>query len=361
MERILLHDRSQRAVTSPAVAQFLAGILADETPDTERYELLQRSRDGDRDSRRQLLEMRVKTTNNFVLATSVWAMFCQIENVPADTQVEWINETGHTVEVRQASQDGGKTTRSAVKDGSRVFPEFFGLQTDAVKYPLRDYQRGNIGSLAQKQFDIARDLRLKFDQRLYALISGSIGAFTLTGARVDRTYVPHPSIRSGVLPTTNALAIPSVGGATKFGFSTFDALADYAARWVGAYSDGDPTPTGDVVVPADQVIQITADLNRSEQQGDALAGMDQNGFATVRHLGRDYNLIPSNTIPTGYAWPRLNKPAVQVWLKNEWNQSHLETRLHENVEIRWDEMVMAAMAPGHWRPNLVRVEFNTSH
>lgn len=339
---------------------FVKGILDDETPDTLRFELVQRAREGNRDAVVALNALRVETTQNFVMASSHWLPWFEVVNLAKGDQVEWINETRHQVKVRRASQNGGQTQVSLVLPQQRTTIEMLGLTTDKVTYQLEDWQRGEVGSLAQRQFDLAFELRNQLDAELFAYVSSGIAAFTLTGAKEGRTYVPHSSIRTGVLPTTNALAVASVSGSTKFGFTTLDAIIDYCARWVGAFATGDLYPTGEVIVPADVVKDISAGLNLTTAQSAIMEELAKNGFYSVAYMGRTWRFIPSNTVPAGFVWPRLSQPFGTLYLKPEFNESVTETDRHMNRESRWERMVYGCAMPEPKRVNLIRVEFNTT-
>lgn len=344
------------------LADSLDAMLTDETPAQKKAEFLRQAATGDQEAKRALNALRIETVSNFVMGTADFLPFFKVVSLGEADVPAIQNETRQEIKVSYVAQDGEPRSTKVVKPQTETLIDLYEITTDKVGYRLRDIYRGRVAEAAQRTFDLGYEMAMELDAILYALLVSNIGAFTVTGAKVSRTYNASRRIRSGVLPTTNALAIPSVTGSTKFGFTTLKVIIDYAARFARAFPDGDLIPTGDIIVPADQIEGIIDGITpTSAAQNQVAQDLQDRGYYEVPYLGKTWRFKPNNIIPTGYCWPVFNKPVGTLYLKASMDTAPVETDIHRNWEERWQSMVFGAAIPSPNKVNLARVEFNTTH
>lgn len=336
--------------------------LKDETPEADKAKFI-REAIKDPSKRSQLNALRIETTQNYVLATADFASFFNVITLGEADVPAIQNETMHPVKVSYMAEDGQQVHTKIVKPQQETLVDLTTLTTDKVSYTLRDIYRGRVADVAQKTFNLAYDLSMKLDELLLTHLTAQIGSFDLTNVnKAARTFVPHPSVRSGVLPTSNALQIGSVSGSTKFGFGTLDKIIDYAARFARCFADGDLQPTGDIIVPAHQIIGIADGVTvTASKQNDVAQEILRNGYFSVSYLGYTWRFIPNNVIAPGYCYPKFNKPLGNLYLKPSMDVAGEETDEFKNMQTRWQSMVLGIATPGPRKVNMARVEFNTSH
>lgn len=336
-------------------------VLTDETPIADKVKALKEA-SRDKSLQSSLNALRIETVQNFVLASANFASFFEVVTLGEADVPAIQNETREEIALSYIAQDGAPRYHKVVKPQSEVMVDLRTITTDKATYALRDIYRGRVGDLAQRTFDLAYEVKMEMNAILQALLVTGLGSFNLTGNKAARTFVPHRRIRSGVLPTTNELTIPSVGAGTAFTFTTLNAIIEYTSRFAGAFGDGDLMPTGEIIVPADQIIGIVGGITPTTAKSSEITEeLLRNGFYETQYLGKSWRFIPDNTIPRGYAWPRLNKPVGKLFLKPSMDVAGVETDEHANKESRWQSMVMGAAIPGPRRVNVARVEFNTTH
>lgn len=336
-------------------------LLTDETPATEKAKFAREAM-HDPAKRSQLNALRIETTQNYVLATADFASFFEVEVLGEADQPAIQNETMHNVKVTYVAEDGTITTSKLVKPQAETLVDLHILTTEKVRYTLRDLYRGRVSDIAQRTFDLAYDVTMKMDAILRAHLETLIGSFDITNAnKAARVYVPHPSVRADVLPTTNALQIASLSGSTKFGFAVMDKVIDYCNRFARAFRDGELIPTGEIIVPADEIVGIAASVTPvTAAQTQIAEDIARNGYFSVTYLGKTWRFLPNNVIPAGYCWPKFNKPIGKLYLKPSMDVAGVTTNEHENWEERWQSMVFGAATPSPRKVNVARVEYNTT-
>lgn len=325
----------------------------------EAIELYRGAHEGDKDARQELQTLRIEQTNNYLIPMLRFGMFFEVRTLADNESPAVQNMTKNEFSAAYIGQDGGKEKKKAVPQFNESTIDLFTIATDEVDYPLVDIYRGRIAEAAKTTFDLNFDLANRIEANLYTLLSNTFGAFTLTGAKAARTYVPNSRIRAGILPTTNDLSIPSKSGSTTFGQSTLDTIVDYCVKWPGD-ALGDVRPTGTVLVPADQVSQTGSGITiTAQKQNDIAQQIMETGWFGYGYLNTEWKFVPEHTIPANSCIPQLNRPVGILWFKPGMAMDVEEIDNRKNLGTRWMKKVIAMTVLEPNKRNLLRVAYRT--
>lgn len=323
----------------------------------EVLDLYKRAHGGDRDAKMELQELRIHTTTNNLLPILNFARFFEVITLADNESPAIQNTTREHFSVTTVGQDG-KTTRSRVNPTTNEF--LINLEiitTPEVEYPIRDLYRGNIAESYRKTIDLDYDLECQFDGILQTLVLTAFGNFTLTGNKAARAYNAHSRIRSGVLPTSNDISIPGVTTSTKLGQTVFDEITDYAVRF-GNDAMGPLQPTGEIIVPADQVKHMGTGVTLTNAAQNAVAQeIAANGWFGIHYLGKDWKLVPDNTIAANRCIAPMNRPLGKLWLKPSMDADEEEIVKKLRIAKRFKQKVYAAAILEQDKKNAARVRY----
>ncbi len=308
----------------------------------------------------------METTNNYIRAQSNWMRFFDVVTLRADEIPGITNETMNEIGVGYIGEDGSPRRVKIEKSQDQALIGLRVLSSKKVGYRTRDIYKGDIGTVAQRTFDIAWDLNFQVDRVAYkmatALVAagGPLGTFTITGEKASRVYLPHSGIVTDHLPTTNIIDNKA---AAEFNVSSLSAILKYAAAWGNVFPDGPLIPTGEVLVPASQVFDIFTDLalaNTSSGQPnetDLNRQVRENGWLSLRWGGVDWKFIPDVTIPVNYAYPVFNKKIGKFFLKPDMDEEFVNTDREKHWEERSQNTVVGCAVVTQQRMNFCRVQF----
>lgn len=357
-------------------AQVAEGLKAslDMSPDERREndkalgQLFERAHAGDVQSRHELHALVIEQTQNFIAAESEWVRFFEVRNLEENESPAFVNLTKMEVKAKYIGQDTGKPeSTKVVRPRGEVKIDLYELATETVEYKTRDIYTGDVTEAARAMFDLSRDLAQQIEAILEPVGSGllatSLGSFDLTNAnKARRTYVPARRIRSGVLPTANTLSISGIGAGTKFGFHVIDEVVDYCVRIGDADGTGALMPTGEIIVPADEIRHIASGMaatnaaqNDIAQQTLRRGWLDLGDYMGVKNI----RIIPSRTLPIKYCYPRLNKPVGLLWFKPSEDVVDEQVDRIKKIATRAEMKVIGSAIPEPNRKNFIQVRYTT--
>jgi hypothetical protein len=337
------------------------GALADgEEADRDRKEasermqkLLSRARNKDEDAIQELNELRMEKIDLYVRATSMFASM-MYRTVPLKDNEQACIETSYRnpVAARYIAQDGGSRTVKAVKARKQTFIDMKEITTNDVGYQMRDIQQGpDIDAQSQATVDLSWDLSNKVDLEGFNLLYGGVlngnnygigvyGAFKTTGARLDRTYIPHARIITANLPTTNDYAnsdLDDYGTATdtgKFRLAVIRKALAHCAAWGNIFDNKPVRPTGAIFIPSSEVMGLALEIKPTGIVNNPVAEGIMLDYITFDYMGVRWTLIPDVTLPPGRCYVVLNRPVGTMLVKPSMDQEFVESNPRKNWETR---------------------------
>ena len=354
-------------------AENLQGALdgANEETDKETAALYKRAHAGDREARVELNALRIELVNNYIIPTLNFGSFFEVVTL-ADNESPYIqNNTRQQIKAGYISQNGDPLMTKVIPSQTEYPVDLHEVVTDEVTYKTRDLNKGDITAAAKSTFDIQFDLRNQIEQILFNLLTdgtaGAYQAFDFTNAKPDRrTLNLNTRVRKSVLPTTNDISVGTPSGSTVFDFATLQAIVNYAARFANCFPDGELRPTGEVIVPADDITGIantfTTVINSAgPKPTDIVEQLASNGFYQVgRYLGVDWSLIPDNTIARSVCYPKFNRPVGKVFFKPSFDDAEETVDRKHNTATIWAKKVTGAYIPIPQRVNAARFTYSTN-
>ncbi|MCC7374268.1 MAG: hypothetical protein IT581_06415 [Verrucomicrobiales bacterium] len=314
---------------------------------------------------RALNSMRIITIENFARVLSTWrAMFFENVTLGPDERPVYKHSYKNEIDVYTGSQDGGMKRTKAVKPQKEVYPELYEKRVGPVTYRLRDILQGDIGQAAQATFDLAADKNEVDDLDHYNALATCFGAFTTTGAKIDRTYIAGRNVRSGVLPTTNELDTPSLTGSTKFKVETIIEAINYQTRF-GKVLGGQPLRlTGVIIIPADEATGITAQFSPTSNYSNPTSDGIIQDFMSFPYMGTTWTLVPDLYIPAGKCIFQTDRKVGHSYEKPSWDSdvvtpSDPAERILQNREERTLAYARGISIPAPWKAHVVRVRFHS--
>ncbi len=213
---------------------------------------------------------------------------------------------------------------------------------------------------------------------------GCFGAFSFENARTNkstRVYLPHSGIVTSHLPTTNNVLNGTTSGptGTRFTVQYYDAastnltgfrpavlrsIIDYAVSWgnllPGGLSGGTSlTPTGEIIVPSSDIINIAAGLlpANNDTANSLQAQVQENGYFSLTLVGKNWKFIPDVTIPAGTCYPRFNALPGISFEKPSWDREFVTRNDVENWEERFQRKAWGACIPAQYRPRAMQIKY----
>ncbi len=330
----------------------------------------------------QLSGIRVQASTNFLVPSLRWVLaFGEVIILADDQRPYWQNNSRQEINVSMLTgQDGQEQRVRAVKSQEEIAITLAMLKTDRYEYALRDINNGNVVQSAMANFDMAFDANAALERKVRTLNTasigsgGSFGAFTFTGAKASRVFVAHSFIDQSNLPATNDFVIDSTtlglvgnpGGTantttTGFRKEVFDIVTWYSAAWGDSFREGPVSPSGVILVPSSDVAAIGTSLGLAAAlQSQIAEDIKAHGFSKVTWLGREYTLVPDNTLAPGTCFVPMNRPLFQLFLKPGMDLEDVQTDKMNNKESRAQAKVWGFHAPAHWRVNGLRIRYRTA-
>jgi hypothetical protein len=339
----------------------------DKTPDENTVkdfiELYKDAHGGDKKAQAELMALRIVQTINYVTPNLHAGMFFDVIELGPDERPAIQQTTKQELGIRYVGQDGPNNTEVRIKPvTSETLVDLVEIVTDKVEYPTNDIYLGDISRISQAQFDLDFDLQNKWDGIQWGLLQASIGNFTLTGKLSDRVYNQNSRIQSSQLPLTNDVDIPgTLDGTNRFGQGVFQAVLDYAAGWSGTSSDGELTPTGELVMNPKDASAIITGLNYTNATQNSI-GQDllrKGWFELPALFNIPWKVVPDATLARKKLYARFNKPAGTIWLKKSRFKDVEKVDDMMDFATRFKKMCFGSAILNTQRPNVVRVRYQT--
>lgn len=329
----------------PAVQKFF-NELFDSTKDPEkirqRNEFLERAA-KDPKAKEQLCAIRIQSFNNYIFATlNIISFFFNHTPLLPDERPVYQNTTLNEVTVSYNGPDGEPKSSKVDRDDQFQLNNLHFLATDKVRYKVVDVYRGSIVDAALQTLRLSYDWNNKAEALAFNLINSSavFGDFVFSGKKQNYPYVANSRINKQGLPPSNDLAVYITSATGKYagmrkpgtsfagtayagfiGFPLFDAVLDYASRWVGSNPELELAPTGRILVPASEVYGMGQSVVPTNAKPSSVAErIAETGWMSVHYLGKDWTLVPDNTLPLGVAYPEFNTKVGDFWTKPSLDQ-----------------------------------------
>ena len=266
----------------------------------------------------ELNAYRITTTDNFITAGANGLSFFEQVTL-ADNEMPLIeNKTRHQIAVTAIGQDGGVLKDHFLPVGAETTPNLAILTTPDFEYTIWDLRKGDVRDTAFANVDMALDMTMKLNGTYWALAKTAIGNFGLSGKKESRVYVPHSSINTNNLPTTNLL-VPASGNTTssKWRLDCVKLILQYEAKWEGVmFSDGVPLRAQVVYIPSSDTTGLLDAITETSTDNVITRQLAENVFS-VTLMGRTIMLMGDATLNPndGLAYVRFNKSIGEYYSK----------------------------------------------
>jgi hypothetical protein len=327
--------------------------------------LIQRMHKGDQEAEAEYRGLVIERTNNYILPTMNFGRFFDVRTLGPEENPAIKNETKQEIKVKYVGKRGQNEVTDILYPNEKVPVNWHVLESEEIEFETFDLYEGDISDVARQQFnidlDLAHQLESKLDPKTGLLSANVFGAFNLTGNKGARVYVPHSRIDPTILPKTNELVIAGVGQNTKLGQAVFEVILNYCACLTKTTPDGDLAPTGEIIVRANEMIQVISSITLTNTNQNAIAQQIlQRGFYELGEiLGVNWKFIPDNVIAPGRCYPVLNKPVGMLWLKPTADQAESKAIRRGRLMRMWQNKVIAAAIPTPNLKNVVRAQYHT--
>lgn len=321
--------------------------------------LVDRARSGVPEAIQELAELRRETIDLYIRAKGNWLMFFREVNLQPNEQAVYVHSFRSEVDVKYIGQGGSPRTYKAVRAQKQTFIDLRELWSDEVSYPIRDVNLGpDIAAMAAATVDIAWDLDAKVNALAKALFDTLIGSFTTTGAKINRTYIPNAHINTSNLPTTNSIVLSGNTSTSKFRLDAIRQTLRYCESWSDVW--GEPLrPTGVILIPSSDAADLSEEFSPTGQAFNATADGIVSNYSSFEWMSVRWTLVPDVTLPPGVAYPVLNRPVGDVFLKPSMDEEFVETNRKKNLETRAAMKVINFASPQPMRVNALSVRYRT--
>jgi hypothetical protein len=332
--------------------------------DAKYANMLNAARAGDKAMQSALAELRVFTTDNFLLASSNPLSFFETVAL-GDSDEPFIENTSRQeVTVAYIGSDGRAKKSSPIRFQEQRRIELYNLSTEEYEYFIRDLYKGNVKSPAMANVDLARDLTYKINKLLWPFIAASIFQnFNLAGKRSGRVYVPHSTVDVANLPTGNLLTPAGNTAASLWRKECMDAVIQYIASWgSGAFPDGEFSKNIRVVMPSSHMTGFLQQIQFTSFPNSKVEAVFDNAGLQMSYGGYNWTLIGDNTLsPSGrMAYVNLGKPIGFFFTKTSMDEVFVDDSVllrKQNKEAISQSKVIGFGLPVNKAVNIVGVNY----
>jgi hypothetical protein len=320
--------------------------------------------------------VRVEQVGNYIATDSTFmSSFFEVRTLADNEEAYVHNDTMNEIRCGAISEDGKPDSVRVIKPESKYAIGLQFIASEAVKVKTLDIYKGNVRDVAMKTFDIAFDLRFKLDRVHYNLLvatpanGGCFGAFSYEQTRTakeKRIFLPHSGIVTTHLPVTNDIDISGVADENnpnrtnnKFSIKVIKEIIRYSDSWANVFPAGRLVPTGEIIVPSSDIIDIADDAapaNNSPAQR-IQEEINAQGFTSVTYLGRTWKFIADVTIPKGTCFPRFQLLPGISFQKPSLDREFTELNEVENWEKRWQRKLYGAAIISQNRIRAIRIKY----
>jgi hypothetical protein len=376
--RAHLHQPATAQAFVPVLETMIANLEDEgneEKAAKEYAELVAGARAGDIGMSAEVASIRRIRVSNFLMAKSNAMTFFDMQVLADNDQPFITNTSRQEIDVNYIGQDGRARKMQAIKYQQDVQVPLYLISSAEFEYPLRDLIRGGLADETKNLVDVAYDLDRKIDAKTFPYITGRIGAFTLTGSKAARTYVPHSTINSANLPTTNLLVSASSGAGTRFNQDCLNAIMDYTGAFADVFPDGPIAPQVIYIPSKDSQgwLRSISLSNTSVTPGPASTGAGNNSFVEsiiqtgqpYQYAGRTWLFVPDATLdPTaGLAYVKTTKPVGTFFTKPNWDEMFVEEGINARRQNKGNMSMQKAVGwglPSTQAVNVMAVRYKTA-
>lgn len=317
---------------------------------------------------RQLNALRVITIQNFVTAMANASAFFETVELLENEEPFVENNTRQEIRVRFIGEDGKPRMTPAIRTRGTGRIDLRTLSTDEVEYPLVDVYKGRVAEQALANMDLSYDLAMKKNAEFWRLVKASVGSFTLNGNKQDRVYVPHSTIVSGNLPSTNLVTLAGNTTSTKFRFDVIRAAVQWCLSWGNnATSFGEIVPVT-FFLPSADLGAMLDEINVNSPDNAIVNEIADTGYV-LKLGGKQFNLIGDATLDPaeGMAYVRTNvplgkhlpKPSMSAMYPQSPDQVSTE-QIQANKGKTWMKEVFGVFVPPQSRMGVLGIRFRTA-
>ena len=361
------------AMLLPATAALVVANLKEmqegigEDSDAKMVEMIRGAKSGNKEQQSALAELRVFTTDNFLLASSNPLSFFEVVNL-ADSDEPYIENTSRQeITVRYIGEDGRAKKSQPIRFEKNARVELYSLTSDEYEYFIRDLYKGNVKTPALANVDLARDLMFKTNRLLWPYIQGALYAdFNLTGPKAGRVYVPHSTINVANLPQSNILTPASNTTTTLWRKECMDAVIGYITSWgTDAFTDGEFSKEIKVVMPSSQMTGVLQELQFTSFPNSKVEQVFENAGLQMSYGGYNWTLMGDNTLDPSLrtAFVNLGKPLGYFFTKTSQDEVFVDDSVllrKNNKESISQNKVLGFGLPINWSVNVIGVVYQTA-
>lgn len=307
------------------------------------------------DARAEVNKIFVTRINNYLVPMATALEFFEIVSLEDNAIPYYENTTETDTRIALVGQDGGTRESRIVKHQSQTQVPLYTLASEKVKYQLMDILRGSVANEQEKLINIARDLQLSLDGRLWTSLKANttIANFTTTGTLQNRTYVAHPSVQTDNLPSTNALSYTTDG---FFGKTCLDKVFQYASKFAGLYAE-DIYPTA-IFMPSGAALDGLSQFSVSTTPNSLNEQIATRGFIS-NYLGRNFAIrgIPTLAVASKKAYIKFNKPVGFFFEKRGMDRMINKRDEETNEGSMFAKKVWGAVIPRQHNPFIAEMTY----
>jgi hypothetical protein len=308
------------------------------------------------DANAEVTKIFIDRVQNFARPMAWATEFFDEVPVIDDGAVYLQNETKQAVRVAKVGQDGGIRSTFVTKNQSQVQIQLFLISSQKVKWRLYDLLRGSVAEENEKLVEIAQDVVLDLDGRLFTnFISPSAGSFNFsTGSDELKTLNLHPTVVATNLPTTNVISgLTAAGGVNK---SVLDAVFKHFGRFANLFPDGDIYPVA-FYFPSIYSYSILGDISLT----NAAAGTQKLAEQVIsrgvidNYMNRQLAYRPLVNLGGKNVWVRTNKPLGKLYRKKSWDKMVRKINDDDNEGSAQARLCFGAAVPEPSRINILKI------
>ena len=342
--------------------------------ETTMANLITEARNGVAESITALNALRMETIDLSLRATSQFAsLFFEPIRLGDDEQVCIMTTYQNRTRVKYLAEDGGAETLKAVRAGKKIYRDLRELSTRSITYPVRDVNGGPaVVDAARATFDLAFDMANKVDTEAFNILHGGTinglsygtsiyGAFTTTGASLDRTYLINARAQTANLPTTNLIinsALDDSAATNKFRLAVIRAIIKYCDSWGGVL--GSLRPTGVILIPSSETTQLAEGITPTGQYSSQITEQIQVTYTMFDYMGVHWVLVGDVTLPPGACYPVLSQPVGKMYVKPQFDEEFVETNREKNFERRSMMKALNLVVEEPHRPRALKVVYSST-
>lgn len=345
----------------------MADGLNDPKTARERNEFLAKAQ-KDPKVRAQMCALRIETYQNYAIAHQqiIPFFFEQVALLPNERPVAQ-NETTQQIRIVALGDDGEPGQIKIVKPQTEALLDMEWISTEEVEYQVIDKWTGSVVDAALATIQLAYDMANERERRAFALLNTNtvFGNFNFTtGAKQGRTANLNSRINPANLPTSNDIEVQGTNADSNFRTRVLLEICKYADRWAGAFPGRNLMPTGRILIPAGDIADLGSEFNPTGAQSNPVSDQVlEDGYGRVNYNGKNWTLVPDNTLAPGVCYPEFNIKVGRIFTKPSLDQEIVDDSVQmkkKNRESRLMKSLFGAYINFSQRPFVARFTYRTA-